>query len=515
MGVTIPSEDRYFGTEHLEANLKGRSVRGVAATFVGHGVQFFLQLGSTMILARLLTPKDFGLIAMVTAVTAFIMIFKSLGLSQATVQRAEINHSQVSTLFWINVAVGTALMLITLALAPALAWFYNDPRLVAVTAVISTAFLFSGLTVQHEALLRRQMRLTTVAVRDVAAMAAGIVTGILCAWAGLGYWSLIWMQVARAVTNAAGVWLASGWIPGRPVRRSGVRSMLKFGGWLTGFGLVNYFSRNFDKLLLGRFWGALTLGLYSRAYFLLLFPIAQITSPLTSAAVPGLSRLQNQPDRYRSYYMKAIMVIAYLSMPIAVVTAVLSGEIIYLALGRNWMEASPLFKILAIAAIWQPTVSTVGWILISRGQTGRLFVWSAITAPLRVVSYIVALPWGATGVAVAYTAGTIILVLPTLMFCYGRSPIKVSQVLLTISRPLSLSLIMGLVMSVTHARTFEFGMAKRSVVSLALGTLVLLVTARCLKPIWADVKDVCRFAELILKRSPTSKELQFYNGAFR
>jgi O-antigen/teichoic acid export membrane protein len=149
-----------------------------------------------------------------------------------------------------------------------------------------SAFIFGGLTVQHEALLRRQMRLAAVATIEVSSITAGILTAIICAWAGLGYWALVWMNIARAVTNAAGVWLASAWRPGRPVRRSGVRSMLSFGGYLTGFSLVNFFARNLDNILIGRFCGAQSLGFYEKSYSMLLLPLGQITAPITGVAIP-------------------------------------------------------------------------------------------------------------------------------------------------------------------------------------------------------------------------------------
>jgi PST family polysaccharide transporter len=378
-----------FTTKQSSGDLKRLSVRGGAATFAGQGMKFLLNLGSTMILARLLTPQDFGLIAMVTALTGFIMIFKDLGLSMATVQRAEINHGQISTLFWINVALSVALMLITLALAPAVAWFYQDPRLAAVTAVLSIAFIFSGLTVQHQALLRREMRLSTVAIIDVLSLAAGLVTAILCGWTGLGYWSLVWMQIAIAATNAVGVWVASGWLPGRPVRRSGVRSMIAFGGYLTAFSFVNYFTRNLDNVLIGRICGADALGLYSRAYSLLLFPIGQITAPMTAVAVPALSRIQNEPERYHRFYLKAIKLIAYLSMPLVAAMGVLSSELVQLVLGEKWLPASPIFMVLAVAAFWSPVATTVGWIYISSNQPRRMFVWSCIMTPLTVLSFVI------------------------------------------------------------------------------------------------------------------------------
>jgi len=447
----------HFSTDHVKRDLRGRTVRGAAATFVGQGSKFLLQMISIAVLARLLTPQDFGLVAMVTAFTGFVMIFKDLGLSMATVQHENISHTQVSTLFWINLGLSILLMLITLALAPAIAWFYGDPRLTVITAALSVAFIFGGLTVQHQALLRRQMRLRAVTVIDVSAMATGILVAVVSAWAGWGYWALVWMQVATALITAAGVWIASGWIPGRPGRRSGVRAMLKFGSYLAAFNFVNYFARNADNILIGRFVGADALGLYSRAYSLLLFPIGQITAPMTAVAVPALSRLQSDPERYKSYYVKAIKIVAYLSMPLIVLMGVLSREIAYLILGGNWLGSSPIFAALVFAAFWSPVAVTVGWIYVSRGETQRMFLWSLITTPLTVLSFVVGIHWGTFGVAVGYSTIVTLQVIPQFWFALRNAPLNVWNVLAAIGPPFVVSLIVMAVSLTVHVQIAGYG----------------------------------------------------------
>ena len=230
-------QNNFFDTEYLKTDLKGRSVRGGAVTMAAQGVTFFIRMGSTMVLARLLTPQDFGLIAMVTAVTGFVVMFKDMGLSMATVQKAEINHGQISTLFWINVVLSLGVMLVTAALAPAIAWFYGEPRLTWITLALAGAFVFGGLTVQHQALLRRSMRFGTLALIGIIGMLVGIVAAIIAAWYGAGYWALVIMQLSGAIAGAIAVWVACGWRPSLPVRCSGVREMLAFGGNLTGFNI--------------------------------------------------------------------------------------------------------------------------------------------------------------------------------------------------------------------------------------------------------------------------------------
>jgi len=405
------------------------------------GLKFFLQMGSTVVLARLLTHQDFGLIAMVTAVTGFVAMFKNMGLSMATVQRAEVNHGQISTLFWINVVLSLGVMLVIAALAPVIAWFYGEPRLTWITLVLAGAFIFGGLTVQHQALLRRQMRFGSLALIQIISMSVGILTAVIAAFYGAGYWSLVLMQLATAIASAIAVWVACGWRPGLPVRRSGVREMLAFGGNLTGFNFLNYFARNADNLLIGKFCGSGPLGLYSKAYGLLMLPLRQIKGPISAVAVPALSRLQDDPEQYRRYYYRAISTIAFITMPLVAVLAALSDEIIRIVLGSQWTDAAIIFKVLAFAAFFQPIWSALGWIFVSLGQTKRMMRWGLAMVPLIVLSFVIGLPWGGLGVATSYTVCYLSLILvPSFWYAYRYSPVNLTGLFRSIRCPLVLGL---------------------------------------------------------------------------
>lgn len=449
--VATPSSNSPFNTEHLHGDLKSLSVRGGAATVLGQGARFVIQVGSTMVLARLLAPADFGLIAMVMAVTGFAALFKDLGLSMATIQRAEINHEQVSTLFWVNVAVSGLIAMLTVAMAPVIAWFYGEPRLTLVTIALSTVFLFGGLTVQHQALLERQMRFAALAAIQVAAMAAGVCAAIVTAALGFGYWALVVMQVTSALAIALGVWLLSDWRPGRPRRNAGVKGMLVFGANLTGFNILNYFARNLDNVLIGKVWGAIQLGLYNKAYGLLTLPINQVTAPIASVAIPSLSRLQSNPDEYARYYYRAINVIAFVTMPMMMMLAGLSNEVILLVLGDQWAGAVPIFKVLAFAALLQPVVNPVGWVFVSLGKTDKQLRWAVFAVPMTVLSFVAGLPWGAFGVAVSYTICSLtILTFPGLWWAFRESPLSIGGWLGSIRCPFVASMCMYIVIETAH-----------------------------------------------------------------
>ncbi len=426
--------NRHFRTDHLTVDLGLRTARGGAVTIASQGIKFFTGIAATVVLARLLTPQDYGLIGMVAVVTGFISMFKDLGLSAATIQKEQITADQISTLFWVNVGLSVVVMLLTMTIAPGVAWFYGEPRLTLITMGFAAGFLFGGLTVQHEALLRRQMRFGALAAMEIISIMAGLVVAIPMAWRGNGYWSLVANQLVQGLTYAVGIWAVSGWRPGRPSRYSGVRSMLVFGRNLTGFHVVNYFARNLDNMLIGRFWGSASLGLYAKAYQLLLLPIDQINAPIAAVAVPALARLTDSPERYRNAYLRILEKVALVTMPGMAFMIATSDWLVMFILGPQWIEASRIFALLGIVGLVQPIANTTGWLFITQGRTRDMFHWGLIGGTIMIVSIIVGLPWGAVGVATSYSTIFLVIVAPLLFWFVGRrGPVRTADFYRTIT----------------------------------------------------------------------------------
>jgi O-antigen/teichoic acid export membrane protein len=402
--------EQHFCTEHLQADLKGRSIRGGAVTLTGQGCRFALQTGSIVILARLLTPGDFGLIAMVTAITGFIASFKDAGLSMATVQREKIDHAQVSTLFWINVVLSTAMM------------------------------------VQHQALLRRQLRFRALVAIDIASRVVGIAVAIVAAAWGAGCWALVLMAAVTALGNAAGVWIACDWRPGLPRRGCGVRSMLAFGGNLTVSHVVNNGARNLDNVLIGSVWGASLLGAYSKAYQLLLLPFQQFASPVTAVALPVLSRLQGDPQRFRRYFRGGIMLLTALGMPLVAFAFVTAHDLTLLVLGDQWTAAAPIFMALAPAAFVETFNVANGWAFIPMGRTDRYLRCVVASSVVIMAAFAIGLPWGAIGVACGYSAARVGLRLPQAVYAFHGTPLTLGDLGAAVWRPAAASVLAAVVL---------------------------------------------------------------------
>ena len=415
-----------FDTGHLRSDLETRSMRSGAVTLLSQGLKFLISVATTMVLARLLSPADYGLMGMVVILTGFVGLFRDLGLSTATIQRQDINHQQVSTLFWLNVALGLATALLTCLAAPLIAWFYREPRLVLIATALSTTFMFGGFTMQHQALLRRQMRFPALAAIDIVSMLVGMATGIGLAVAGARHWALVSAQISIALTTLIAAWMACSWRPGLPQRRVGAMSMVLFGVNITGANIVNYFARNLDNALIGRYWGATPLGLYSKAYQLLLLPLDQINMPVTSVAVPVLSRIAHEPETYRRAYRRMLQMLTFVTVPGMAFMIATSDWIISVVLGDQWMGVSPIFMCLAASAPALVVCDTTGWLFVTQARTNDMLKWTTIGVPLTVLGILAGLPWGPIGVAISYSA-TMILVIAPLLFWFATRTGPVRQ----------------------------------------------------------------------------------------
>ncbi|OHB69472.1 MAG: hypothetical protein A2V70_04235 [Planctomycetes bacterium RBG_13_63_9] len=435
------SAARYLGTDHLRHNLVQRSVRGGLAILLSQHAKALIDLAAQLALARILAPSDFGLVAMVLVVTRFAALFVDLGLSTATIQRETLTGEQISALFWVNVLVGGALAVLLVAIAPVVAWLYGEPRLIGILAVSASAMIFAALTVQHQALLQRQMQFTILAIIGVVAVTLAAVVAVALALRGAGYWSLVVMHLTYSATMAVGVWTTCAWRPRWVPKLSGVRSMLAFGGNLTGFDLVDYAARNVDRVLVGGFWGAQWVGLYAQAVELYNSPIKQINAPVAQVTVPALSRLQNDPGAFRRYYLKSLSSVLVLATPITALLLVLAPEFIAVFLGPKWLEAAPILRCLAVCGLVQPILNTTQWLFRAMGRARQLLRWGLCAAVASSIALLIGLPLGVRTMALCYTVCTLLLTVPCVRYAIRATSVTSWDVWKTSARPLASALL--------------------------------------------------------------------------
>lgn len=398
-----------FGPAEADAGaLKRRSVHGAAASLAGQALRFGLQFGSQVVLARLLLPGDFGLVAMAGPLLAFVQIFNELGLTQATVQRAEIGQRELSALFWVNVAVSVLLAAAVCLAAPAVASFYGEPRLVPVAVCLAGLLVLSGLAAQHMALLNRRMRFGALAAIDLCCLVAAVAVGVCAAWAGLGYWSLVLMQAANSATIAALSWALSGWRPSRPGGVRAAAPLLRFGGHVTGHNLLVYLEANLAGVLVGAVDGRHALGLYDRAQRLIYTPVWHLGAPMARVAVAVLSRLRDAPAGYARAHARLLQGLLLATAPGLVGTAVMAGTLVPALFGPAWSDAAPVAAWLAVAAAFAPLGMGASWLFVSQGRVREQVAYGGVKACVTLTAALSGLPWGVVGIARAYAASAVL-----------------------------------------------------------------------------------------------------------
>lgn len=410
------------------ASVKRRAVRGGAAAVLAQGLGMALQIGTTIVLARFLSPTDYGLQSMVLTLTAFVSLFKDAGLNLATVQRENLVSQQISTLFWINVGLGGLLTLMVAAAAPFLVSFYREPRLFWLTVASASVFLFNSLASLHRALLDRSMRFSTSAKIDIFTGTVSAAIAIVMAARGFGYWSLICQNISIPILGMIAVWIAVPWMPGRPRWAPEIRSMLRFGGTLTLNIVVVYIAYNTEKILLGRRWGAAPLGIYGRAYQLATLPVQQLFGAVYVVAFSTLARVQGESERLRRAYLKSQTIIASLTIPIVVASALFAKEIVLTVLGPKWIDVAAVLRLLTPIALVFALINPFSWLLQSSvAWAGRSVKIAFLIAPVVILGVFAGVKHGPVGVALGYSTAMVLLLAPIVLWSTHGTGVTVAH----------------------------------------------------------------------------------------
>jgi PST family polysaccharide transporter len=382
------------------------AARGGFVTVSGQLGRILVQLVAIAVLARLLTPRDYGLVALVMAMVGIGEIFRDFGLSTAAVQAKTLSVLQRDSLFWANAGIGVGLSLLAVAGAGLVAWAFREPLLGPIMQAIGTTFLLNGLATQYRAGLQRDFRFGTLAVADVSSQVVGFLAGLLLALQGAGYWALVGQQVVQAAAALGFVVVAAGWLPGSPRRGADLRPFLRFGRDFVAGQLVAYAAKNVDSVIIGARFGVEPLGVYSRAYQVLMGPLARLRAPTTTVALPVLSRLQDDERRFGDYLRRGQVALGYTFIAALGIAAGASDPIVRIMLGERWLDVVPLFTVLAFAAVFE-TLPYVGfWVYLSRGLTAALFRYTAAISVLKIALILAGSTWGTLGVAVGYAVGS-------------------------------------------------------------------------------------------------------------
>jgi O-antigen/teichoic acid export membrane protein len=409
----------YF-EDHRESKDLGRLAlrSGIVSVAMQYG-NGALQIVAAIVLARLLAPEDFGLVAIVTVLTSFAPLLIDFGLGDATAQRSKITRSQVSSLFWLSSGIGLAIAVVVAACSPLIAWVYREPRLEAIALYSAVTFVLFGASNQHLALLRRTMQFGTIAKIQIASSFVGTAVSIFMAVCGYGYWALVLRPITSSLCIAAGAWLACGWRPGFPLFDDEVKSMVRFGLHVVGFSVTYTVARAADRIGLGLFYRPEEVGYYQNAITLYENSIFSVLAQLHTVGSAALSKLQSNPAALRQKYEAALSALAFFVMPTAAVLSMTAEDVTVLLLGKKWQAAGLLLNIIALRGIFQVIELSQGWLHLSIGRADRWRNWGIVTLVVQVVTLLGGLPFGTTGVAVAGVVTSVLIAIPSISYA-GR-----------------------------------------------------------------------------------------------
>ncbi len=416
-------------------NLKEQATTGLKWSAVSQGSRQGVQLLTTLVLARLLEPSDFGLLGMAMIVIGFVMLFRDLGTAAAIIQKKTLNEEILSSVFWANVFIGIAITVAIFFSAPWVAAFFKEPRLTPIVQVLSFSFLFACLGILQQSLLEKVLAFPKLARIEIASVLVGSVVGISMALLGYGVYSLVYQNMSTIVLNTLLLWMYGKWRP-RPVFRW--RVVKEIGGYsanLTAFSVLNYFARSADYLLVGRFLGAEPLGYYTLAYRLLLYPLQSIAIMIGRVVFPVYSQLQDYEMRFQRAFLKTSSSLALIMFPVMLGILAVARPFVFAAFGEQWRPVITLIIILAPAAMATSVIINVGSIYKAKGRTDWMFRWAVVSSIVRVSAFIIGLRWGVVGVASGYTVAIAILAYPTLAIPFRLIHLEITRLLKALSMP--------------------------------------------------------------------------------
>jgi O-antigen/teichoic acid export membrane protein len=434
----MPDRAGIYFEEHREpADLGRRALRGGVISVVmqyGNGV---LQIIAAIVLARLLSPEDFGLVAIVTVLMSFAPALIDFGLADVTAQRSKITQSQISSLFWFSSGLGSSIAAAVAVCSPLIGWLYRDPRLETITLCSAVTFVMYGVSNLHIALLRRTMQFGAIARIQVLGTLVGVVVALALACFGYGYWALVFRPIANALSVVAGAWLACPWRPGRPVLDDEVKSMVSFGLHVIGFSVAFSVAKSVDRIGLGLFYLPEEVGYYQNATALYEYSIFIALAQLHNVGSSALSKLQSNHTALRQKYEAALSTLAFFVMPAAAILSVTGQDATVILLGEKWRPAGLLLGIIALRGIFQVVELSHGWLHLAIGRADRWQRWGAITLGVQTVGVLAGLPFGPTGVAVAVVVAGMLIAVPAASYAGRPIGIGAGQVIRATGRQMT------------------------------------------------------------------------------
>ncbi len=424
-------------------HIRKELAKGTFWTAVGSYSHYVFAFVISAILARLLTPDDFGVVSMVLVYTGFVDMLAEFGISATVVQKRYLDRLGLSTVFWISALIGVLLTGISIILAPVIEGFFDFDGLRLVIQVMSIKLLFVSLSSVPQGLLQKELAFKKLALLEILTTIFSGITGIVLAFLGWGYWALVAQGVSLRLFRVIGFFLMTKWLPLFKLQLDIVKDILGFSGNLLGFRMINYWARNVDNLLIGRTLGSEQLGFYNQAYTLMMYPIRLLSSVLNPSIQPVFATAQDEPERIAPTYLLLLELIALITFPLSVFLHLFAGPVIRVLWGNQWDASIPVFEVLAFLTMVQPILATSGSVFIARNKARLLFRLGAVTSIVIITGIVAGSFFGIVGVATGYAIAYLVLATPlTLYFLAKTLEIKLRAMLAIFVKPTIIAIIL-------------------------------------------------------------------------
>ncbi len=432
---------------------------GVAIVAARLGIQL-VRLALTAILARILTPEDYGLVSVVLAVSGLAMVLQDMGLSASTVQRERISTQQLSVLFWLNAGLGLLVALVGVSCAPLIAHFFNRPDIEPIAMALFAGMLIPSLSIQHRAVLQRQMRFIEQSRISVVAILAGGSAAVTVALYGGGPWALVALTLVNDLVTLILSWRASGFSPGRYRWDPESYSMVRFGGGFLLFRLMGYLAQNLHVVLIGRTTGITAAGLFTRAQSTANLLLGYTNEAAGKIAMSALPRQNAAPEAFARFYNRCLAVMMLTGAPIACFTWMFASDLIHVLMGAQWGTAAALLSVLAPGMAIQPALNSTGWIYLARAEVKNMVLWGFIGWGTMIAAALLGLHWGIYGVAWAWSVSLYVLLIPCLVAAFRGTQIRLMPSLVILLKPLLASL---LALALTYPLSLQLSDARPAI----------------------------------------------------
>lgn len=435
----------------------------------------FLQFLKITIVGRILGPGVFGLLGMVTVVIGLANAFGDMGISNAIIHRQDSTRRQLSSLYWLNIFSGIAVFIIVVIITPLIVDFYEEPAIRLPLYFLSLSFIILPFGLQFKMLLQKNLQFDKIAGSEICNAVISLVVSVILALRNLGVYSLVWGQLAGIMVGTL-LYMAYGWRAYRPefhFQTQDLKGYLSFGLYQMGERMTNYFSANLDYIIIGKFLGAVPLGIYTLAYQLVVVPLVKINPVITNVMFPVFSKMQHDNKRLASGYLKVVSLIAMISFPLLTGLAVVSPIIIPLFWGDKWLGAIPLIQILCVMGILKSLGNCIGSVLLAKGRADIGFKINVVSVMLYLCAFFYMVRLGVIYIAIAHVIIPILLLPVFLLILNRQIGLKASEFFSVLARPFAGSIIMTLSMHAVYG-PLSVATSKKPVV---LGLIILLGSA--------------------------------------